>query len=211
MSLFIELKRKVIDNSCVYKDSINKNFDRMISDWNQMLECCGLPCYRYLPKELSKDTLLPSVQYSSDDLDYLKFIAALLSIDPSWTPDRDFINKQIPFNLKKEIIAENKSHLICHHNCFGQYFPISFQDVDLPNDFLSTMGSSINLRDELVEIAEKLDLSLGEYTPDLDLLYEQRLPELQEDILGFEKMLLLDLYNISLGSIKHNLIINFSG
>ena len=72
------------------------------------------------------------------------------------------------------------------------------------------MGSSINFCNELKEIADKLELDLGSYTPDLELLYENRFKELDNDLLEFEKMLLLFLYNMTLGSIKYDLIIEIT-
>ena len=73
------------------------------------------------------------------------------------------------------------------------------------------MGSSIQLKDELTELADKLKLDLGNYTPDFELLCEERIYELEHDPLGFEKMLLLCLYNFCLASIKYDLIIELSG
>lgn len=177
---------------------------------NEELSQCGLPEYRYSPKVFPSDTVLPWINCRRSDIDYLKFIAAKLQENPKWTPDKDFINQKIPFDLKQKFIAENKSHLICHSYCYGYYVPIDFQNVSLPDRFLDYMGSSINFCNELKDIAGKLKLDLSSYTPDLELLYEQRFKELDNDLLEFEKMLLLFLYNMTLGSINYDLIIQIT-
>lgn len=76
--------------------------------------------------------------------------------------------------------------------------------------FLRSLGSSISLRDELAWLACKLKLNVKKYNPDFEVLYKEREYEFKDDPLGFEKMLLLYLYNISLASVIHNLIIQFS-
>lgn len=144
------------------------------------------------------------------DLNYLKFVAAKLQESPKWTPDKNFKSQQISVDLKKKFIAKNRSHLICHENYAGFYVPVSFQDKHLPEQFLVAIGSSIDLRSELKEIADKLKLNLGDYTPDFGLLFERREPELRNDVLIFEKFVLLYLYNMALASIRYNLIIQFS-
>lgn len=203
MSLIIRLiKHK-------YYYGLRKKIDYL----NEELRQGGLPTYQYSPKTLPDDTILPWLVLRPSDLDYLKFVAAKLRENPKWTPGSDFINQKIPFDLKQKFIAEKKSHLICHANYYGEYVPLDFQDLPLPPHFFSSVGSSIgssiNLCNELKEIGGRLKLNLGSYTPDLELLHKQRFEELENDLIGFEKMLLLYLYNFSLASIKHHLIIEF--
>ena len=157
---------------------------------NQELSRCGIQTYCYRDNK-NDDLILPWMSLSPSDLDYLKFIANNLRKNPKWFPDENFISQRIPSHLKQEIISENKSHLICHMNFCGYYVPIDFGDILLPNEFLTSIGSSVSLFNELKDIASKLKLDLGNYTPDFEILYETRVFELENDLLGFEKMLLL--------------------
>lgn len=199
MSLIIELMTKG-----VYQ------FRQTISAINESLQECNIPIYQYPFEFQPENYILPWMRCRPSDLDYLKFVAAELQENPNWTPSNNFAGKKISVDLKKKFISENNSHLICHDYYTGFYVPVNFQNQHLSDLFLVSIGSSISLRNELEEIAYKLRLNLGNYTPDMELLFKQREQELQNDLLGFEKMLLLYLYNITLASIQHNLIIKFS-
>jgi hypothetical protein len=187
------------------------DIQRQVSSINEGLKEIGILNYEFSPKSLSSDIILPWLKLSTSDLDYLKFVAAKLKEDSCWIPEMNFVNQKIPFDLKQEFIDENKSHLICHDNYSGIFVPVMFRGLSLPPKCLVDFGSSINLRDELKEIAGRLKLMLGDYNPDLGNLHRQRYEELQDDPIGFEKMLVLYLYNFCLASIKHGLIIGFSG
>lgn len=195
------------------KDTSQKNLCKSkFSALNDSLVSCGIPTYQYDPNRISDKTQFPYMRYRVSDLDYLKSLAAKLEENPKWVPDRNFVHKKISPDLKKKFIDKNRSHLICHYNYIGYYVPVSFQNACLPSGFLSTIGSSFNLRDELKNIANKLNLNLVTYTPNRELLFEQIYQVVIEgDLLEFEKILLLELYNMALGSIKYNLIINFCG
>jgi hypothetical protein len=187
------------------------DIQRQVSSVNEGLKEIGILNYEFSPKSLSDDVILPWLKLSTSDLDYLKFVAAKLKGDSHWIPGMNFVNQKIPFNLKKVFIDENKSHLICHDNYSGIFVPVMFRDTSLPPTCLVNFGSSINLCNELKEIAGRLKLVLGNYNPDLENLHQQRQKELQDDPIGFEKMLVLYLYNFCLASIRHGLIISFSG
>ena len=185
-------------------------FQKKISNINKLLIECDLPVYQYPFKLQSEKYILPSLVCWPSDLDYLKFVGAQLKENPDWTPNKDFVGQRISVDLKRKFIAENKSHLICHENYTGFYIPVDFKDKCLPDMFLRSLGSSISLRDELAWLACKLKLNVKKYNPDFEVLYKEREYEFKDDPLGFEKMLLLYLYNISLASVIHNLIIQFS-
>ena len=55
------------------------------------------------------------------------------------------------------------SHLLCHSDSEGYYIPVDFQDVifddTLPGGML---GSSQRLREELIEVAPKLGISINQ-------------------------------------------------
>ena len=112
-------------------------------------------------------------------------------------------------DLLKEVFGEKQSHFILHSDLVGDYVPVFFENRVVPDWFLTNLGSSIHCCNELEEMAHKLKLSLGSYTPNFQILYEQRFDDLADDILYPEKFMLLELYNIMLASIKHNLLISF--
>jgi hypothetical protein len=182
-----------------------------VNDINERLKEIGILNYEFTSKTIPNDTILPWLCLRVSDLDYLKFIAAKLKENPKWTPENNFVNQKIPFDLKQKFIKENKSHLICHSNCFGLYVPVKFRNLSLPSEYLYSFGSSVNLCNELKEIAGRLKLNLGIYTPDLTILHQHRFEELENDPIGFEKMLILYLYNFCLASIKYDLIIDLWG
>jgi hypothetical protein len=123
----------------------------------------------------------------------------------------DFTRQRISPDVKEQFILENKSHLICHSRYYGWYVPVDFSRFVLPPELLVSFGSSINLCNELKTIAKTLHFDLGDYNPDLFFLLQQRYDEFKDDPLFSEKMHILYLYNICLGSIKHQLIIDFNG
>ncbi|MGL6344673.1 MAG: hypothetical protein ACRC80_36675 [Waterburya sp.] len=177
---------------------------------NEKLKEIGILNYEFIPKTIPNDTILPEPCWRPSDPDYLKFIAAKLKENPKWTPENNFIHQEISFDLKQKFKVENKSHLICNfNNGGGCYVPVKFHNLVLPDQCLSSFGSSINLCNELKEIAGRLKLDLGVYTSDLTLLRQQRFDEFEDDPIWYEKLLILDLHNICLASIKYGLIISF--
>lgn len=134
MSLTISLIKKQTN-----KLSWNKSVDKKISYLNENLVSCGIPAYQYDAKRLSDETQFPWMRCRASDLDYLKFIAAKLEENPSRAPGNDFVSQEIPPDLRQKFISENRSHLICHHNSFGDYVPVSFQKACLSAGFLSTI------------------------------------------------------------------------
>lgn len=202
-----------------------KRFKEKAASINESLEAYGIP--RYEPNynfeaELKRDKIRLFSVYDAPGIDLyrsnkailrrLKTIAIELEFDPNWTAESDalFVGEPIDNDLLKEVFGEKQSHFILHWDITEYYVPVSFNDVSVPDWFLWTIGSSINLRDELQEIADKLKFNLGNYTPDFQMLYEERFDELVDDTLFFEKFMLLKIYNIALGSVKHNLLIEIN-
>jgi hypothetical protein len=178
---------------------------------NYKLREIGISNYKFVPKTILDKTILPSLSLRPASINYLKFIAAKLKDNPKWIPGEAFSGKKISDELYEKFKKENKSHLICHANYCGYYVPVQFPDSSLPSNYLFDFGSSVNLYNELKEIAGRLKFDLGEYTPDLAVLAQNRWNELEGDQLFFEKAMILYLYNFCLASMKHGLIINFSG
>ena len=205
MSLIIRLFGKKSDHDVF----------RSTSGINETLREIGISDYQFYPKHLPDDITLPWLNIWRSKINYLKNIYLEFKMNPNWTPDSDSLffgeDRYFFFDLAEEIIGENKSHLVWHSNYCSYYVPVEFKNISISDDELKFFGSSINLCHELKDLANKLNLDLGNYTPDFELLYEQRIYELENDPLGFEKMLLLYLYNFCLASIKYDLIIEFSG
>ena len=158
---------------------------------------------------------LPGIDLNLTDkiiLRRLKTIALELEYKPSWSPESDslFVDQPIYLDLLKEVFGEKQSHFIWHYDWCGYYVPVNFGNVPVPYDFLAYTGSSINLCNEIQEIAAKLKFNLGAYTPYLRTLAEQRFDELANDLFGVEKLMLLELYNIAVASVKYNLLISFA-
>ncbi|WP_107667717.1 hypothetical protein [Cyanothece sp. BG0011] len=203
----------------------SKIFQETVFCINEKLSCYGLPNYKpyYNFEEISKhqNIILPSRDnlpgidlYLSKKtiLHKLKTIAIELEYNPQWTPEKEslFIGEPIYPDLIGEVFDRKQSHFILHFDFCGYYVPIDFDDISVPDSFLWTIGFSINFCNELKEIADKLKLDLGNYTPDFNILYEKRFDELADDVLYYEKFMLLELYNIALASIDYNLLISFN-
>jgi len=77
---------------------------------------------------------------------------------------------------------------------------------------LRTLGSSINLVQELEELADKLNFDFRQYKPkfrsDYHLYYDEDFEDFADNILVDEKCLLLELHTIALASIANNLIMS---
>jgi hypothetical protein len=192
------------------KKSHSKDFlDESIVNINQELDFHGLPKYKYPLNELPKDIQFPWICWSSSDFSNLQYFAVKVKEKLKLEYDDVFDDRDIKFELMKEHWKKNQSHLICHSTYIGFYVPLDFKGATLPDGFLETIGSSISLRNELIEISDHINFDLGEYTPDLEVLYERRRVELEEDPLRYEKSLVLSMYNMTLASINYNLIIGF--
>jgi hypothetical protein len=178
---------------------------------NNTLEEIGITGQGITTKSIANDVILPGIDTKTSEVSSLQFVAAKLNENPAWKPEIDFTRQRISSDAKEYYILENKSHLICQCAYSGYYVPVDFHDIPLPPGCLFGFGSSYNLCNELKALAAILNLDLGDYSPDLYLLLQQRYQELKNDRLFSEKMLILYLYNMCLGSIMHGLTIVFSG
>lgn len=178
---------------------------------NEKIADINLLEYRFTSKLISSNTVLPQkTKLRNTDFARLKLIASELNKNPKWIPDSFFTAQSMLPSLQEKYIIENRSHLICHFSFTGHFIPVKFNSEILPNRCLMTFGSSVNPCNELKEIAGRLRFDLGHYTPDLDLLFDQRIDELEDnDPILSEKILILYLYNFCLASIKNGLAISF--
>jgi hypothetical protein len=178
---------------------------------NNTLNKIGIMGHEINTKLIANDVILPGIDTKTYEISSLQFVAAKLNENPAWKPEIDFTSQRISSDIKEYYILENKSHLICQCAHSGCYVPVNFHDIPLPPGCLFGFGSSFNLCDELKTLAAILNLDLGDYSPDLYLLSQQRYQELKNDRLFSEKMMILYLYNMCLGSIMHGLAVVFSG
>lgn len=208
-----------------YVSNSSKNFREWVDAVNEDLLNYGISPYEpdfnlYDKYEQGKVVLpgyhdLPGMDlYTSKKaiIRRLKTIALEFEYDPSWTPDNDalFIGQPIIYELVEEVFQGKRPHFITHVLHCGYYVPVDFGDVQLPYWDLQTLGSSFSLFHELEEVARKLNFDLGEYTPNFINLHERMIEEFFDEPLYNEKLVLLELYNITLGSIKNNIAIVFS-
>lgn len=206
MSLSIGLVRQFSENFFL-KNFIQGDFIYI----NEALQSHGLPLYTEPPASVVKGVDFPEVTWSYSTIHYLRYIAAKFIEDPTWIADESSSQKyKIPAKLRDKIYQERRSHLICHSDFDGYYVPIDFETVIFDQRSGGWLGSSVRLRKELEELAEKLKIDLGEYTPNLSRLLALREQELKEDILKHQKWTLLCLYNIATASVRYSSAIYFS-
>lgn len=179
---------------------------------NQELKSIGISNNPLIPQTIPKNSILPWLRLRPSDLFALTNLFLEIKADPTWTEDDSLTfvgaSKFFP-DLAQDIFKDKPSHLISHYNVCGYYVPLDFENLTVTDDFLRYIGSSVCLDRELREMADRINLDLGNYTPDLETLYKERIDELENDFFCFEKFLILYLHNFCLASIKHNLIIEF--
>jgi hypothetical protein len=182
-----------------------------IKSINETIEMGDFSNYEFKAKTINVNTKIPQpVKLRYSEFMRLKLIASKLHEDPNWMPDNSFVAQSMPPGLHERYISKNKSHLICHASDHGYLIPVKFNHELLPKAYLTHCGSSVNLCNELKEIASRLKFDLGDYTPDLDFLFDQRIDEFEDgDPILSEKILILYLYNFCLASIKNELAISF--
>ncbi len=132
---------------------------------NEVLQDRGLPTHAGGPvvgTEASRATV-NSFPYSW--LHYLRRFAAHVMRDPRWVPFPIQPGEDPAEDpVLRQLYAEMKSHLLCHSDREGYYLPQDFEELlveraKLPGD---VVGSSYQLRRELIEISEVLEIRLDD-------------------------------------------------
>jgi hypothetical protein len=136
-----------------------------IATANSLLAAAGLPRHDEptVLTDLKSRAGIDSFPYSF--IHYLRFAYAHVSQDPSWraTP---LVEGSDPASdpVVEDVSSMFESHLLCHSDCEGFYFPVNFDEVifsddahDIPGGML---GSSFQLRSELIQVAPALGISL---------------------------------------------------
>ena len=157
-----------------------------------------------------KDIYLPEIEWIYSTSEGLEFLAAKFIETPGWIlpTEREDYCVISTISLKK-IFQAGRSQIVCLPKNVGYYVPVDFK-LPLLGQYPG-LGSSVAFRDELKELAIKLDLNLGTYTPDLAALRAEREQELAKDPFGQEKWILLCLYNLATASINYGSAIVFAG
>ena len=202
MSLQIQLMRK--------KNEENSFVESTIDFINQDLYSLDLPVYTHPVDFNLHEVELPYINWSYSKFASLRRFVLKIKEGISLEPDDVFDHPEIQAELMDKYVRNGESHLFSHCDFDGYFVPVEFGNRELPNAFLFNIGSSLRLNIELLEVAEKINLNLGSYTSNFTLLYDQRIDEIENDLLGVEKFHLLCLYNLSLASIMYNLVIIIS-
>jgi len=185
----------------------------LLNSINYILRLYNLPEYKRPDKPNLNTELLPSLVWRTSNFTHLQYIYVKLKEGLSLEPDEVYDDPEIKLELlnKHKLIGE--SHLICHAYYNGYYVPIDFKDVKLPSSDLLSLGSSINLRNELLEIASKINFGLEKHIVLDSIPIHEKIPKMLEDdeLLSYEENLVLELYVMALASIEYDLVISLSG
>jgi hypothetical protein len=78
---------------------------------------------------------------------------------------------------------------------------------------LLSLGSSVNLRNELLEIASKINFDLEKHIVLDTIPIHEKISKmlLDDELLSYEENLVLELYVMTLASIEYDLVISLSG
>ncbi|MGK5025989.1 hypothetical protein [Janthinobacterium sp. RB2R34] len=182
---------------------------------NALLKQAGLPQHAEpvaLP-QLQSRALIDSFPYSF--IHYLRRAYAHAALDAQWRamplPDGEEPAEDPVLDEAQDTFD---SHLICHSDCEGFYFPLVFDEVifaDDEHELLGGMlGSSYKLREELVTVAPALGIFLLG-----DMLGDEEAERINarieaEDGLDRELVAWLAAYEACRLSIEHNTAIVFN-
>jgi hypothetical protein len=185
------------------------------SGYDLLFKYYDLDAYKYSPKSHLKGAKMPSLCWPSRYSNILKYLLVKIREGISLEYDDVYDHPEIQRELFMEYRAKGDSHLICHPHSFGYYLPIDFKGINLASSDLLGLASSFNLRDELQEIASKLNFELGKYVTFESILSDDEIDYLnvkmsdEDDLFWHEKMLVIELYNIAIASISYDLVIAF--
>jgi hypothetical protein len=191
----------------------SKKFNESNIALNQALTSINLPEYEY-NYDLAMNLLVdPTIYCKGFDLQFLRYIAAEFLEEPEWSPGSRFeeflLTRRIP-NFLLDDGARLKSHLIHHYASCGCYVPLDFGMKEVPLNFLLEIGSSIALKNELENLALKLNLNLESNIMNADELEEKRINSL-DSVFWRAELMLLKMHNLATASIECNLIILLNG
>jgi hypothetical protein len=186
---------------------------KLLNSINHTLHSYNLPEYKRPHKPNINGELLPSLVWRTSNFTHLQYIYVKLKEGLSLELDEVYDDPEIKLELLNKHRLIGESHLICHGYFYGYYVPIDFKDVKLPSSDLLSLGSSINLRNELLEIASKINFDLEKHIVLDSIPIHEKIPKMLEDdeLLSYEENLVLELYVMALASIEYDLVISLSG
>ena len=182
---------------------------------NALLKQAGLPQHAEpaTVPELQSRALIDSFPYSF--LHYLRRAYAHAALDAQWRatplPDGEEPGEDPVLDEAQDTFD---SHLICHSDCEGFYFPLVFDEVVFADDGYELLGgmlgSSYKLREELVTVAPALGIFLlGDELSDEEAERVNARVE-AEDGLDRELVAWLAIYEACRLSIEHKTAIVFN-
>lgn len=165
-----------------------------------------------LPEFRSRASL-DSFPYSF--IHYLRFAYAHVTQDPSWRA-KPLAEGSDPASdpTVEDVSSMFESHLLCHSDCEGFYFPIDFDEVIFSDEDRELsggmLGSSFQLRSELIQVAPALGISLTS-SGELEDTEADRINNVGESDEGLYRELTswIALYEACRISIKHRTAIVF--
>ena len=177
---------------------------------NQGLKDRHFPLHEEPQASLFKNIYLPEIEWRYSTSECIEFLAAKFIEDPSWIlPTKREDYSVISTTSHCKIFQSRRSHIVCLPKNFGCYVPV---DLELPLLYqYPELGSSVIFRDELNELAIKLNFNLGTHTPHFEALRIEREQELAADPFRQEKWILLCLYNLATASINYGSAMVFAG
>lgn len=192
-----------------------EHFKNVFSEMNDVLEEEGQPRHEEpasLP-ELDDRAAIRGFGYSS--LHHLRRVFAYVEDDEDWkaepVKDGEDPSEDPLVEEESEMLS---SHLLCHSDCEGFYLPIDFDELimDAEDDDRiegGLLGSSYRLKEELIQIAPSMGISLdGENLSDAEA---KRINEVAEsgEGLSTEYMVWIALFEAARLSIEHKTAIHF--
>jgi hypothetical protein len=185
-------------------------YKKQVKDLNKSLQKSGLPRY----KENDSAIQMPcvpdfSIELRRSEAHSFRLLVAKLIDDPNWIPPNN-TKEYYPVSRDdyQRICDDSGSHTAAIPDVYGFYIPVPFKS--LRTSPMPIIGSSIAFRDELRELASRLNLSdaeLDSYASDPRMPEYSRIEELSQEAFGQEKGILLSAYAIAAASIHYNCII----
>lgn len=182
---------------------------------NTHLSTHGLPPHQEpesFEEPLQSRATLNAFPYSW--LHYLRRFAAHVMRDPKWVPYPVEPGEDPAADVVlRQMYRQMASHLLCHSDSEGYYVPLDFEPVLLDPNFKirgGALGSSYRLREELVEIAEALEITFdanGEIDEKTAVWLSEQRPT--GPPFAIERLVWFSLYEAARLSIAHKTAIVF--
>ncbi|HEX4822937.1 MAG TPA: hypothetical protein VFV19_01355 [Candidatus Polarisedimenticolaceae bacterium] len=189
-------------------------FRKALQSANELLAANGIPTHREPETALPESSRCPIDSYPYSFIHYLRRVYAHVTTDPNWQlrelgSDEDPVSDPV---VQRETMRL-KSHLLSHSDAEGFYFPVDFEEVLVDGSGKvpgAMVGSSVQLKRELVALAPYLGITLSE--GELSDLEAEHLTQAidAEGAFWIEKCVWLSLFEAARLSLKHGVAICFT-